>query len=82
MKKWRRFTGRRWRTTGVPDPDATDRRAVLKAAEAVLDVPVVNSTLYEESQVAGAINDHLAFMRSMSVAVPLLFVGIMMLVLL
>ena len=63
------------------DPDVTDRRAVLKAAEAVLDVPVVNSELYEDSQVAGAINDNLLSTWSMSVVVPLLFVGIMMLVL-
>ena len=63
------------------DSDVTDRKAVLKAAEAVLDVPVVNSELYEDSQVAGAINDNLVNMRSMSVAVPLLFVIIMMLVL-
>lgn len=63
------------------DADVTDRKAVLKAAEAVLDVPVVNSELYEDSQVAWTINDNLVTMRAMSVAVPLLFVGIMMLVL-
>ena len=63
------------------DPDVTDRRAVLKAAEAALDVPVVNNELYEDSQVAGAINDNLVTLWSMSMAVPLIFVGIMMLVL-
>ena len=63
------------------DKDVTDRRAVLKAAEAALDVPVQNSELYEDSQVAGSIDDNLAPMWSMSVAIPLVFVGIMMVVL-
>ena len=63
------------------DKDVTDRRAVLKAAEAALDVPVRNSELYEDSQVAWSIDDNLAPMWSMSVLVPLVFVGIMMVVL-
>ncbi len=63
------------------DKDVTDRRAVLKAAEAALDVPVRNSELYEDSQVAWSIDDNLAPMWSMSVLVPLVFVGIIMVVL-
>ena len=63
------------------DQDVTDPKAVLKAAEAVLDVPVQNSELYEDSQVAETINDNLSPMWSMSVMVPLVFVGIMMIVL-
>lgn len=63
------------------DPDVTDPRAVLKAAEAALDIPVVNSELYEDSGVAKTINDNVEPMWSMSVMVPPLFTGIMMLVL-
>ena len=63
------------------EKDVTDRKAVLKAAEAALDVPVQNSELYEDSQVAEIIDDNLIPMWSMSVTVPLIFVGIMMLVL-
>ena len=63
------------------DQDVTDPRAVLKKAEAVLDVPVQNSVLYEDSEVAETINDNLVPLWSMSVMVPLIFVGIMMVVL-
>lgn len=81
LTSWKGYTPLRNEFLIWFDPDVTDRRAVLKAAEAVLDVPVVNSELYEDSLVAGTINDNLVTMWSMSVAVPLLFVGIMMLVL-
>ena len=63
------------------DKDVTDPRAVLKAAEAVLDVPVLNSELYADSRVADVIRSNLEPLWSMAVVVPLLFVAVMMVVL-
>ena len=63
------------------DKDVTDRRAVLKAAEAALDVPVVNSELYDDSRVAERIRSNLDPLWAMAVLIPILFVAIMMLVL-
>lgn len=63
------------------DPEVTDQRQALKAIENALDVPVQNSELYDDSRVADAINDNLIPLWSMSLMIPLLFVGIMMVVL-
>ena len=63
------------------DEDVTDRRAALKAAEEALEVPVLNSELYDDSRVAAVIRDNLDPLWAMAVLVPLLFVAIMMVVL-
>ena len=81
LTSWEGYTPMRnefllWFDEGVTDPGA-----VLKAAEAVLDVPVQNSELYGNSQVAAVIEDNLSPLWAMAVLVPLLFVAIMMVVL-
>ncbi len=63
------------------DAEVPDRREALKAVEEALDVPVQNSILYDDSQVAQIIDDNLTPMWAMSVLVPLLFVAIMLVVL-
>lgn len=70
------------------DPDVRemrDRRSVLKAAEAAAetaeDVSVKDSELYEDSKVAIGINNTLEPLWKMSVLIPVLFAGIMMMVL-
>ena len=63
------------------EPGVTDPAAVLRAAEEHLDVPVQNSELYGDSQVAGIIRETMEPMWAMSVLIPLLFAGIMVIVL-
>ena len=53
---------------------------IVQTGEA-LDIPVQNSILYDDSQVAQIIDDNLTPMWAMSVLVPLLFVAIMLVVL-
>ena len=63
------------------DEAVPDHRAALKTLEDALDVPVHNSILYDDSQVAQIIDDNLTPMWAMSVLIPLLFVAIMLVVL-
>ena len=63
------------------DEDVTDRYAVLKDVEEVLDVNVQKSELYEDSNVKSIIDDNLDPMWSMSVMIPVLFISVMMMVL-
>ena len=62
--------------------DVTDQRATLKAITEGLNVKILNSELYDDSQVAEIINDNMTPMWAMSVLVPLLFAAIMLVVLL
>lgn len=63
------------------DAEMPDRRAALELIEEALDVPVQNSILYDDSQVAQIIDDNLTPMWAMSVLIPLIFVAIMLVVL-
>ena len=82
LTAWKGYTPMRNEFLIWFDADVTDPRAVLKNAEAAMDVPVRSSVLYEDSRVAEIISDNLDPLWSMSVLVPLIFVGIMLVVLL
>ena len=81
LSAWKGYTPLRNEFLIWFSPEVTDHRQALLAVEQVLAVPVQNSELYSDSRVAKIIYDNLDPLWSMSVFVPLLFVGIMMAVL-
>ena len=63
------------------EPEITDRRATLKAIEKSLDVTVKSSELYDDSKIKGAIDGTVGPMWELSVVTPIVFTGIVMMVL-
>jgi len=64
------------------EKDAGDPREILKEAEAVLEVPVRSSVLYDDSQVVRIINANLEPLEKLYRLVSMVFVSIMMMVML
>ena len=81
LSSWKGYTPLRNEFLVWFSPDVEDPRQALLNVEQALAVPVLNSELYSDSRVAKTILENLEPLWTMSVFIPLVFVGIMMAVL-